>query len=166
MKTDFFFSCNWKTDEKIQASYLIITVWRIVTTFIWIIMYTHLNPNLLGQLSSGALPASCLFTRTCFCRILIKFEMHRDEYLPVRGLWQNCSVWLCGFPDWPVFPLKPEQTKTMGFDGRISGCVATLHHMVHALAAARCDSHSLTLAFVSTMDHGSRGWVSNPLICN
>lgn len=52
----------------------------------------------------------------------------------------------------------------MGFDGWISGRVARLHHMVHALAAARYDSHSLPLAFISTMDHGARDWVSNPLI--
>lgn len=127
-------------------------------------MYTHLKRNLLEQLSWGTLPAACLFTCTCFCRIPDKV-LTTQRWIPAsQSPLANYSVWLCGFPDWPVFPLKPEQTETMGFDGRISGRVARLHHMVHALAAARCDSHSLPLAFISTMDHGPRGWVSNPLI--
>lgn len=134
--------------------------------FIWIIMYTHLEWNLLEQLSSGTLPAACFFTCTCFCRIPDKV-LNTQRWIPAsKSPLANCSVWLCGFPDWPVFPLKPEQTETMGFDGRISGRVARLHHMVHALAAACCNSHSLPLTFISTMDHGPRGLVSNPLIHN
>ena len=35
--------------------------------------------------------------------------------------------------NWPVFPLKPEQTETTDFDGSISSHAARLHHLVHAL---------------------------------
>ncbi len=132
--------------------------------FIWIIMYTHRKRNLLEQLGSGTFPAACLFTCTCFCRIPDKVLTARRWIPASQSPLANCSVWLCGFPDWPVFPLKPEQTETMGFDGRISGHVARLRHMVHALAVARCDSHGLPLAFISTIDRGPGGWVSNPLI--
>lgn len=145
-----------------MRSRLIISMWCILRMFIWIIMYTHHEQNLLEQLSSGTLPAACLFTCTCFCRI--KFYLHRDEYLPPRALWQMAAF------DWVVSQTdqyslwSPNKAGTMGFDGRISGRVARLHHMVQALAVARCDSHSLPLAFISTMDRGPGGCVSNPLI--
>lgn len=143
-----------------QAQYSMSIVWSILIIFIWIIMYAHLKQHLSEQLSSGTLPPACLSTYTCFGRIHDKI-LAPQRWIPAsQSPLANCSIWQCGFPDWPVFPLKPEQIKTTDFDGRISGHVARIHHLVHALAA----TYSLPPAFISTLDRGPRGWVSDPLI--
>lgn len=50
----------------------------------------------------------------------------------------------------------------MGFDGPISGHVVRLHHLVHDLTV----THSLQVAFISTVDHGLWHWMTDPLIQN
>lgn len=89
--------------------YLIITIWRI---FIWIIMHSHLKQKLLEEFSGSTLPAPCLFT--CFCRNPDKVEATRWQIPASHSPLANCSGWLCGFADWPVFPLKPEQSRNNG----------------------------------------------------
>ncbi len=139
---------------KIRASYLIITIWRILMIFIWIIMYTHRKRNLLEQLGSGTFPAACLFTCTCFCRIPDKVLTARRWIPASQSPLANCSVWLCGFPDWPVFPLKPEQTETMGFDGPDQRpCSKTSPYG----ACPRCGSLRLT-RFATGFHFNNRPW--------
>lgn len=131
--------------ERLTRRYkLIITIRRILMIFIWIIMDAHLKWSLSEQLSSGTLPPACLLTCTCFCRVPDKVSTTQRWIPASQSPLANYSVWLCGFPGWPVFPLKPEQTETMGFDGRISGHVARLHHLVHALAVTRSVCHRLS----------------------
>lgn len=97
---------------------------------------------------------------------MIKFWLRSDEYLPPRALWQTAAFDCVGFfffPGWPVFPLKPEQTETMGFDGRINVRVAGLHHLVHALAATHTVCHRLSFQ-QWTADQGC--CMSDLFICN
>lgn len=68
-----------------------------------------------------------------------------------------CSICLCGFSNWPMFPLKPEQTKPMGFDdGLISSHAARPHHLVHALAVTR--TVCKWLSFPQWMVYQCTGW--------
>lgn len=131
--------------ERLTRRYkLIITIWRILMIFIWIIMDAHLKWGLSKQLSSGTLPPACLSICTCFRRVLDKVSTTQRWIPASRSPLANYSIWLCGFPDWPVFPLKPEQTETRGFDGLISGHVARLHHLVHALTVTHAVCHRLS----------------------
>lgn len=92
---------------------------------------------------------------------LIKFyRAAMNTCLPMLA---HCSIWLCGVPDWPVFPLKPEQSRDNGLwwpDQR--PCSETSPY--GACPQLRLNSSSTVCHRLSfqqwTADQG--GWMSNP----
>lgn len=73
--------------------------------FIWIII---IFPSQANPFSSGTF-ATSLFAHV-LCNILKKV-LTAQWWVPGTQIpLANCSIWLCGFPAWPVFSLKPEQT--------------------------------------------------------
>lgn len=112
-----------------------------------------------GRFANGV----CVLTHTGFHRVPGKV-LATQRWIPgAQSPLANCTVWLRGFPDWPVFPLKPEQSRNNGLwwpDQR--PCSKTSPYV----ACPRWESHSVPLAFISTMDRGLGGFLSNALIHN